>query len=47
MANAAQRFMAKRAASHAVVGDASHAVTVSRPDVVARLIHEAALATAA
>jgi pimeloyl-ACP methyl ester carboxylesterase len=42
----AQRFMAERASSHAVEVDASHAVTVSRPDVVARLIDEAASATA-
>jgi pimeloyl-ACP methyl ester carboxylesterase len=43
----AQRFMAERATSHAVEVDASHAVTVSRPDAVARLIDEAARATAA
>jgi pimeloyl-ACP methyl ester carboxylesterase len=43
----AQRFMAERAGSHAVEVDASHAVTVSRPDDVARLIDEAARATAA
>jgi pimeloyl-ACP methyl ester carboxylesterase len=43
----AQRFMAERASSHAVEVDASHAVTVSRPDVVARLIDQAARATAA
>jgi pimeloyl-ACP methyl ester carboxylesterase len=43
----AQRFMAERASSHAVEVDASHAVTVSRPDVVTRLIDEAAHATAA
>ncbi|GAB3197658.1 alpha/beta hydrolase [Geodermatophilus arenarius] len=43
----AQRFMAERANSHTVEVDASHAVTVSRPDVVARLIEEAARATAA
>ncbi len=42
----AQRFMAERASSHAVEVDASHAVTVSRPDVVARLIDDAARATA-
>ena len=42
----AQRFMAQRAKSHAVEVDASHAVTVSRPDVVAQLIGEAARATA-
>ncbi|MCZ2820763.1 alpha/beta hydrolase [Modestobacter sp. VKM Ac-2977] len=41
----AQRFMAERASSHAVEVDASHAVTVSRPDTVARLIDEAARAT--
>jgi pimeloyl-ACP methyl ester carboxylesterase len=44
---AAQRFMADRAGSHAVEVDASHAVTVSRPDVVADLIDEAARTTAA
>ena len=33
--------------SHTVEVDASHAVTVSRPDDVARLIDEAARATAA
>jgi pimeloyl-ACP methyl ester carboxylesterase len=43
----AQRYMAERASSHAVEVDASHAVTVSRPDVVARLIDQAARATAA
>ena len=43
----AQRFMAERASSSAVEVDASHAVTVSRPDDVARLIDEAARATAA
>ncbi|MGY1739601.1 MULTISPECIES: alpha/beta fold hydrolase [unclassified Blastococcus] len=43
----AQRFMAERASSHTVEVDASHAVTVSRPDVVARLVDEAARATAA
>ncbi len=41
----AQRFMAERASSHTVEVDASHAVTVSRPDVVARVIEEAARAT--
>lgn len=41
----AQRFMAERAASHAVEVDASHAVTVSRPDLVAQLIDDAARAT--
>lgn len=44
---AAQRFMAERASSHVVEVDASHAVTVSRPDVVARAIAEAARATSA
>jgi pimeloyl-ACP methyl ester carboxylesterase len=44
---AAQRFMAERASSHVVEVDASHAVTVSRPDVVARAIDEAARATSA
>ncbi len=43
----AQRFMAERASSSTVEVDASHAVTVSRPDVVARLIEEAARAAAA
>ena len=43
----AQRFMAGRASSHAVEVDASHAVTVSQPEAVARLIDEAARATAA
>ncbi|WP_369130406.1 alpha/beta fold hydrolase [Modestobacter roseus] len=43
----AQRFMAERASSHVVEVDASHAVTVSRPDVVARLIDEAVRTTAA
>ena len=42
----AQRYMAERASSHVVEVDASHAVTVSRPDVVADLVHEAARATA-
>lgn len=41
----AQRFMASRASSHAVEVDASHAVTVSQPGVVAELIEEAARAT--
>ena len=41
----AQRFMAERAQSTAVEVDASHAVTVSRPDVVADLIDQAARAT--
>ena len=43
----AQRFMAQRASSTVVEVDASHAVTVSRPVAVARLIDEAARATAA
>jgi pimeloyl-ACP methyl ester carboxylesterase len=42
----AQRFMAERASSHVVEVDASHAVTVSRPHVVAQLIADAARATA-
>jgi pimeloyl-ACP methyl ester carboxylesterase len=42
----AQRFMAERAKSHTVEVDASHAVTVSQPGVVARVIVEAARATA-
>ncbi|WP_265521347.1 alpha/beta fold hydrolase [Oerskovia flava] len=42
----AQRFMAERASSRIVEVDASHAVTVSRPDVVAGLIDEAARSTA-
>ncbi|QZN86230.1 alpha/beta fold hydrolase [Cellulomonas sp. C5510] len=42
----AQRFMVSRASSHAVEVDASHAVTVSQPGVVAELIEEAARATA-
>ncbi len=42
----AQRFMAERARSHTVEVDASHAVTVSQPEAVARLIDEAARATA-
>ncbi|MGP3959584.1 alpha/beta fold hydrolase [Nonomuraea sp. 3N208] len=42
---AAQRFMAKRAHSHAVEINASHAVSVSRPDAVTRLIEQAAKAT--
>lgn len=41
-----QRFMAVRARSHTVEVDASHAVTVSQPGAVARLIDEAARATA-
>ena len=42
----AQRFMAQRAQSHIVEVDASHAVAVSQPGAVARLIDEAARATA-
>jgi pimeloyl-ACP methyl ester carboxylesterase len=42
----AQRFMAERASSNAVEVDASHAVTVSHPDLVAQLVDEAARATA-
>jgi len=42
---ASQRFMAERAKSHTVEVDASHAVTVSQPGAVARLIDEAARAT--
>lgn len=40
-----QRFMGERAGSRNVEVDASHAVTVSRPDVVARVIEEAATGT--
>jgi len=42
-----QRFMGERANSHNVEVDASHAVTVSQPGVVAQTIDEAARATAA
>ncbi|TWD17468.1 pimeloyl-ACP methyl ester carboxylesterase [Streptomyces sp. T12] len=42
---AAQRFMAQRAHSHTTEIKASHAVTVSRPDVVTRVIEQAARAT--
>jgi pimeloyl-ACP methyl ester carboxylesterase len=42
-----QRFMGERAGSHTVEVDASHAVTVSQPGVVAEAIDEAATATAA
>lgn len=42
----AQRFMAQRAGSHVSEVEASHAVAVSRPGVVADLIVEAARATA-
>ena len=41
-----QRFMAERAKARAVEVDASHAVTVSRPDAVADLILDAVRATA-
>jgi len=40
------RFMTERADAHLVEVDASHAVTVSQPGVVADLILEAAQATA-
>jgi pimeloyl-ACP methyl ester carboxylesterase len=43
---ASQRFMGERAGSRNVEVAASHAVTVSQPEVVARLIDEAARATA-
>ncbi|MET8783950.1 alpha/beta hydrolase [Streptomyces sp. NPDC004589] len=39
---AAQQFMAERAHAHTVEVKASHAVAVSRPDAVARLIEQAA-----
>jgi pimeloyl-ACP methyl ester carboxylesterase len=39
---AAQRFMAERAGAHVTEVDASHAVAVSRPDVVAEVIEQAA-----
>ncbi|MGW8955440.1 alpha/beta fold hydrolase [Streptomyces sp. NPDC055709] len=42
----AQRFMADRADSHTVEVKASHAVTVSKPGAVTRLIEQAARATA-
>jgi len=38
----AERFMAKRARSHIVEVDASHAVAVSQPDAVANIIIDAA-----
>ncbi|MFF4347365.1 alpha/beta fold hydrolase [Streptomyces sp. NPDC001530] len=41
----AQRFMAQRAHAHTVEIKASHAVTVSRPGAVTRLIEQAAQAT--
>ncbi|GAA1055394.1 alpha/beta hydrolase [Agromyces luteolus] len=40
------RFMSERAGSHTVEVHASHAVTVSHPEEVARLIGEAAMSTA-
>ncbi|GGT03289.1 alpha/beta fold hydrolase [Streptomyces chromofuscus] len=43
---AAQRFMAERAHAHTAEVKASHAVSVSRPGAVARLIEQAAQATA-
>ncbi|MGX1488151.1 alpha/beta fold hydrolase [Streptomyces tendae] len=43
---AAQRFMAERAHSHITEIKASHAVTVSRPDAVTRIIEQAARSTA-
>lgn len=43
---AAQRFMSDRANAHTVEVQASHAVAVSRPDVVTRLIEQAANTTA-
>ncbi|MFD7698284.1 alpha/beta fold hydrolase [Streptomyces sp. NPDC059374] len=42
---AAQRFMAERAHSHVTEIKASHAVTVSRPDAVTRIIEQAARST--
>ncbi|WP_217146074.1 alpha/beta fold hydrolase [Streptomyces sp. AC627_RSS907] len=42
---AAQRFMADRAGSHTTEIKASHAVTVSRPDAVTRLVKQADRAT--
>lgn len=41
-----QRFMGERAGSHNIEVDASHAVAVSQPGAVARLIDEAARTTA-
>ena len=41
----AQRFMGERAGARSAEVDASHAVTVSQPLAVARLIDEAARAT--
>lgn len=42
---AAQRFMSERANAHTVEVKASHAVSVSRPDAVTRIIQQAATAT--
>ena len=39
---AAERFMAERAHAHVVEVDASHAVAVSHPDVVADIVVDAA-----
>ncbi|MDX2701997.1 alpha/beta hydrolase [Streptomyces sp. PA03-6a] len=39
---AAQRFMSERAKAHTVELDASHAVSVSQPEAVARIIRQAA-----
>ncbi|KUL63312.1 alpha/beta fold hydrolase [Streptomyces sp. NRRL S-1521] len=39
---AAQRFMSARAHAHTTEIDASHAVTVSRPDAVTRIVEKAA-----
>jgi pimeloyl-ACP methyl ester carboxylesterase len=43
---AAQRFMAKRAHAHTVEIDSSHAVYLSHPGAVAKLVVRAARATA-
>ncbi|GAA3030142.1 hypothetical protein GCM10010448_10160 [Streptomyces glomeratus] len=42
---AAQPFMARRAHSHSVEIKASHAVSVSRPGAVTKLVEEASAAT--
>ncbi|MED7828681.1 alpha/beta hydrolase, partial [Streptomyces chiangmaiensis] len=42
---AAQRFMAQRAHAHTAEVKASHAVSVSQPGAVTRLIEQAAHAT--
>ncbi|MFF3249405.1 alpha/beta fold hydrolase, partial [Streptomyces sp. NPDC002870] len=42
---AAQRFMSQRAHAHTVEVNASHAVSVSRPDAVTRIIQQAATTT--